>query len=71
MSRWFRWEHNVSPPTTRDQQDVKDNTEQKVETLMKENQDLREEIESLKKQVSILERGCACYMNNIKWSKKC
>ena len=50
---------------------MKEATKEKIESLMKQNQDLKDEIESLKKQIRTLERGCACYINNIKRSKEC
>jgi len=70
MNSWNYWELNA-PSTTRGDRDMKEATKEKIESLMKQNQDLKDEIESLKKQIRTLERGCACYINNIKRSKEC
>jgi predicted RNase H-like nuclease (RuvC/YqgF family) len=44
--------------------------EKTIETLKAENSILKDKITSLEKKIKILERGCACYRNNLKWSQK-
>lgn len=44
--------------------------EKTIEALKAENTSLKDKIADLEKKIEILERGCACYRNNLKWSQK-
>tara|TARA_B100000131_G_C17670386_1_gene432085 strand:- start:305 stop:451 length:147 start_codon:yes stop_codon:yes gene_type:complete len=41
-----------------------------IKDLKDENKSLKDKITGLEKKIEILERGCACYRNNLKWSQK-
>jgi len=41
----------------------------KVEALETENEELKKQVQLLNTKVRILERSCACYVNNLKYGK--